>query len=102
MIIYLGLLLPVGSSDLTRERNGQFLCSSIRSCSKWGLPSQPSHPGCWWALTSPFHPYHNGSQKSEVGCQYLWTIGLPISFIPTSDLGLLTSGYGGLFLWHFP
>ena len=27
------------------------------SCSGWGLPSHPSHPGCWWSLTPPFHPY---------------------------------------------
>ncbi len=26
------------------------------SCSGWGLPSQPGHPGCWCALTAPFHP----------------------------------------------
>ena len=22
-----------------------------------GLPSQPGHPSCWWALTPPFHLY---------------------------------------------
>ena len=27
------------------------------SCSGWGLPSHPSHLGCWWSLTPPFHPY---------------------------------------------
>ena len=27
------------------------------SCSEWGLPSHPSHLGCWWSLTPPFHPY---------------------------------------------
>ena len=27
------------------------------SCSRWGLPSHPSHLGCWWSLTPPFHPY---------------------------------------------
>ena len=26
-------------------------------CSGWGLPSRPSHPGRWCALTAPFHPY---------------------------------------------
>jgi len=26
------------------------------SCSRWGLPSHPGHPGCWWSLTPPFHP----------------------------------------------
>jgi hypothetical protein len=29
--------------------------SPIWSCSWWGLPSQPGHPGCWWSLTPPFH-----------------------------------------------
>jgi hypothetical protein len=26
-------------------------------CSRWGLPSRPGHPGRWWSLTPPFHPY---------------------------------------------
>jgi hypothetical protein len=26
-------------------------------CSGWGLPSHPGRPGCWCALTAPFHPY---------------------------------------------
>jgi len=26
-------------------------------CFQWGLPSHISHLTCWWALTSPFHPY---------------------------------------------
>jgi len=26
-------------------------------CSGWGLPSHPGHPGCWCALTAPFHPH---------------------------------------------
>jgi len=30
-------------------------------CSRWGLPSQTGHPACWWALTSPFHPYRQVS-----------------------------------------
>lgn len=28
----------------------------LRSCSGRGLPSHPGHPGCWCALTAPFHP----------------------------------------------
>ena len=31
--------------------------SSIWSCTGWGLPSFPGHPGNWCALTAPFHPY---------------------------------------------
>jgi hypothetical protein len=41
MIIYLGLPLPTASSDLTREQSGQLPCSSIWSCSRWGLQGQP-------------------------------------------------------------
>ena len=29
-------------------------------CSGWGLPSRPGHPGRWWSLTPPFHPYRPG------------------------------------------
>jgi len=25
-------------------------------CFEWGLPSRPSRPGRWCALTAPFHP----------------------------------------------
>jgi len=58
MIIPLGQQLPAASSDTTRERRaGYSCCSPIWSCSGWGLPSFPGHPGNWWALTSPFHPY---------------------------------------------
>jgi len=39
-IIYLGCQLPGTSSDLTRERSGPLHSSSIRSCTRWGLPSQ--------------------------------------------------------------
>ena len=31
--------------------------ATFRPCSRWGLPSHPGHPGCWWSLTPPFHPY---------------------------------------------
>ena len=38
-IIYLGLLLPVGSSDTNGKRNGPPLDAS-QSCSRWGLHSR--------------------------------------------------------------
>jgi hypothetical protein len=38
-------------------------------CSGWGLPSHPGHPGCWWALTPPFHPYRRyGDRRRSVLC----------------------------------
>ena len=40
-IIYLGQLLPVRSSDLPECVTGRHMCTPIRSCSGWGLPSQP-------------------------------------------------------------
>jgi hypothetical protein len=41
----------------TRGRGGPPRRPPIWPCSGWGLPSQPGHPGCWWSLTPPFHPY---------------------------------------------
>jgi hypothetical protein len=35
-----------------------------RPCSGWGLPSHPGRPGCWCALTAPFHPYLCGGHTS--------------------------------------
>jgi len=36
-------------------------------CSGWGLPSHPGHPGCWWALTPPFHPYPPAGRSRRTG-----------------------------------
>jgi len=38
--------------------------SSIWSCTGWGLPSFPGHPGNWCALTAPFHPYPTSSRRT--------------------------------------
>src|SRR6267378_5245516 len=37
-------------------RGGTHLSPSMRSCSRWGLPSRPRHRDRWCALTAPFHP----------------------------------------------
>ena len=39
---------------------------SVRSCSRWGLPSRVSHLARWWSLTPPFHshPRPYGSQAT--------------------------------------
>jgi len=43
------------------------------SCSQWGLPSRPGHPGRWWSLTPPFHPYpHPGACAGAAGGLSLW------------------------------
>jgi len=38
--------------------------SPIWSCTGWGLPSFPGHPGNWCALTAPFHPYPMTSRRA--------------------------------------
>jgi len=65
MAFHLGRLLPGASSDLPgsigRATLNRF---PIWSCTGWGLPSSQCHHRDWWALTSPFHPYHQNAQKS--------------------------------------
>ena len=61
--IHLGLPSPTGSCGLPAGSDGppSNACAAPRgaswSCSGWGLPSRPGHPGRWWSLTPPFHPY---------------------------------------------
>ena len=60
--IYLGPSLPSASCGLP-ETVGSLIQRRAVSVSAWpcserGLPSHPGHPGCWWSLTPPFHPYH--------------------------------------------
>lgn len=61
--IHLGLPLPAGSCGLPAGLGGQpsITCAGTGvpfwPCSGRGLPSHPGHPGCWWSLTPPFHPY---------------------------------------------
>ncbi len=65
-VIHLGLPSPAGSSGLPAGI-GRATLDRLRSapgdrrafwpCSRWGLPSRPGHPGRWWSLTPPFHPY---------------------------------------------
>jgi hypothetical protein len=47
MIIPLRRPLPAAFSDTTREHRGGPPRSPIWSCSGWGLPSFPGHPGNW-------------------------------------------------------
>ena len=73
--IHLGRRLPDGSSGLPGvERAGR--PPPARPCSGWGLPSHPGHPGCWCALTAPFHPYLCGRRRprhrrSALCCTFL-------------------------------
>jgi len=58
--IHLGRRLPDGSCGLPGgRRTGR--PPPVRPCSRWGLPSHPGRPGCWCALTAPFHPYLCGA-----------------------------------------
>jgi len=57
-IIHLRVMLAQYLLRPTRRLGRATLrCLPIRSCSRWGLPSFPGHPGNWCALTTPFHPY---------------------------------------------
>ena len=61
VIIHLGQVSPLASSDLPGNQRGPRLaacadCFPIWSCSGWGLPCHRRWPArC--ALTAPFHPY---------------------------------------------
>ena len=44
-------------ANQTSSRDAETPLLPVWPCSRWGLPSQPSHLGCWCALTAPFHPY---------------------------------------------
>jgi hypothetical protein len=63
--IHLRPLLPTAFAQaratyLTTQASSPRTPSQARrpswSCSGRGLPSHPSHLGCWWSLTPPFHP----------------------------------------------
>ena len=50
--------LPSGFGEQpTRPDRARRGGRAVMPCSRWGLPSHPSHLGCWCALTAPFHPY---------------------------------------------
>ena len=56
-IIHLGSTVARRLQRPTRELGRAALKRSpIWSCTGWGLPSFPGHPGNWCALTAPFHP----------------------------------------------
>jgi len=40
MVIYLGLMLPAGSSNLPRDTTGRRFLVPAWSCSRWGLQSR--------------------------------------------------------------
>lgn len=48
-------------------------------CSGWGLPSLPGHPGSWWSLTPPFHPYLRLVRAPERGRSVLCGTGLRVT-----------------------
>src|SRR6266581_593489 len=62
---------PGACGRATRER------SPIWPCSLRGLPSRPGHPGRWWALTPPFHPYRDGRLASRRGGLFSVALSFP-------------------------
>jgi hypothetical protein len=60
-------------------------------CSGWGLPSLPGHPGSWWSLTPPFHPYlpchvRKARGRQAVCSLWHWPAGYPEWALPTTLL----------------
>ncbi len=57
-------------------------------CSGWGLPSLPGHPGSWWSLTPPFHPYLpftvRAPMRRAVCSLWHWPAGHPEWALPTT------------------
>jgi len=54
--IHLALMLPSRSSDQPGVRAGRPF-SPLFGLAPGGVYPASQSPGCWWALTSPFHPY---------------------------------------------
>jgi len=59
--------------------------SPVRPCSGRGLPSRPGHPGRWWSLTPPFHPYR-GPKPAAVCFLLHFLAGCPGWVLPTALL----------------
>jgi len=57
-IIFLGVQSPARSSDTTRKVGGTTVNPSLFGLAPDGVYRARLLPDCWWALTSPFHPYH--------------------------------------------
>ena len=95
--IPLGLPLPAASCGLPAGLGGppSNTCAGRRApsgvrrpswpCSRWGLPSRPSHLGRWWSLTPPFHPYRPWPKPRPAVC-FLWhcPAGHPGWVLPTT------------------
>jgi hypothetical protein len=88
--IHLGRRLPDGSCGLPGDdRTGS--PSPVRPCSRWGLPSHPGRPGCWCALTAPFHPCLCAVAPSAVCSLWHFPAGHPDWALPsTAPCGVRT------------
>jgi hypothetical protein len=86
--ISLGRRLPGVSSSLPERRIGpdrparRASCETRRGRSAWpcsgrGLPSQPGRPGCWCALTAPFHPYRGGQNGGSAAAAVCFLLHFP-------------------------
>ena len=90
------LWMPVARHLLrpTRELGRATLKRSpIWSCTGWGLPSFPGHPGNWCALTAPFHPYPASTAgRFAFCCTFLHVTVTPCYGAPCPAVFGLSSG----------
>jgi len=59
VVIYLALVLPPGSCGQPGDGSGTPGVPLFGLAPDGACPASRS-PGCWWALTSPFHPCFSG------------------------------------------
>ena len=85
--------LPARSGEQPSNARAAAPGAAFWPCFRWGLPSHPGHPGCWCALTAPFHPYHR-----EVAVCFLWHypashLGLPLAITPLCEVRTFLGSY---------
>jgi hypothetical protein len=69
MTIHLALMLPSGSSDQPEGHWPSTLIALLFGLAPGGVCSASQSPGCWWALTPPFHPY----PRRKASPTYQWS-----------------------------
>lgn len=77
--IHLRTPLPTPPAAYPDTRASSPRTCPVWPCSGWGLPSLPGHPGSWWSLTPPFHPYLRLVRAPERGRSVLCGTGLRVT-----------------------